>query len=907
MTNITNLVAQLDAIISSYPFLLAVFTLFFSIKAIILTSIIVRSFNAKSVSRSYIFLILVLISSMISDTAWFLYLLRKLTILPLDFRIYLFWIRIAWGFATIQYQALALFIENLVEEKHILKIRHKVFLAISSIFFLISLGLAISNFNCLSPQDRPQIEFFMRSFETVYLLLMVLISTFYVIKRIRSSQLPRILTKQIKIFIAFIILPYWLIDFLQIYPINSSPTWITNSYTFVSISNILLTIALIYCSRRMSGLRFLNSKPHVQSPVDINFMENFKTTLEQFSHVTNMQELNHITQGFFKEAFSIPLNRTHLYIRNFNAHEQTRTHAELGTAYSIVETFMNTHTKSMCDYLRQTKILIYDEVAFSNFYESIEERSDALKFLEAIQADIFLPIYSRDTLIAYIIVDRHARLDEFYSNAEYDEMLIFASYLSNIINLMQNKNLDTLIQQEKSLQEELYSKHQEINQYKESIRSFLRANKQKEIGIIFYKNRRFTFGNQAAKELIKINPNLLEGHPLTKALKKLATHVESYKSSQTIFANDSDGTRLVFSGVPSLEHNNVIISVHYPEVSDVIKKQIDSLKDPSAWDYLLYLETTKPGKLINHIIPGSGETLLNFKIELLKTALSKKATLLCNMPDQDLGPVVELLHHISLRETLHILDLDAPVSNFEIAIKLFGINPIYGIKTNNAQPILENLDGVGTLFVKNIHFLDLETQEYLAEFIRYGIFRVFKSDQKKPSNVRIICSSHNLLPQLVREGKFSQALFNELKQTILEMPSLITLPEAELNTLAEGFSEQAIANQTYKNLLSLTDKDKHKLAAHRPESLQELKTKVQQLLIQKSKKNQVYNETQFDPTYDISDPELVEVARLGKHALKDQRAMTLLWNKFKNQNKMATFLGVNRSSINRRCKRYNLL
>ena len=56
-------------------------------------------------------------------------------------------------------------------------------------------------------------------------------------------------------------------------------------------------------------------------------------------------------------------------------------------------------------------------------------------------------------------------------------------------------------------------------------------------------------------------------------------------------------------------------------------------------------------------------------------------------------------------------------------------------------PLLEKLDNIGTLFIKNIHFLDLETQEYLAEFIRYGFFSVFKSEHKIPSNVRIICSS----------------------------------------------------------------------------------------------------------------------------------------------------------------------
>ena len=109
----------------------------------------------------------------------------------------------------------------------------------------------------------------------------------------------------------------------------------------------------------------------------------------------------------------------------------------------------------------------------------------------------------------------------------------------------------------------------------------------------------------------------------------------------------------------------------------------------------------------------------------------------------------------------------------------------------------------------------------------------------------------------MQEGKFSQALFQELKHTTLEMPSLVTLPEQELSTLAEGFSEQAIANQTYKNLLSLSDKDKSRLAHQRPASLLELKTKVQQILINKSKKSEIYHETQFDPAYEVSDPELV--------------------------------------------------
>ncbi len=94
---------------------------------------------------------------------------------------------------------------------------------------------------------------------------------------------------------------------------------------------------------------------------------------------------------------------------------------------------------------------------------------------------------------------------------------------------------------------------------------------------------------------------------------------------------------------------------------------------------------------------------------------------------------------------------------------------------NTAKPLLEKLDGNGTLFIQNIEFMDLETQEYLAEFIKYGYYRIFKSNQKMTSSVRIICSTNQNLQTMAQEGIFSQTLFNELKKTSLSMPSLLTL------------------------------------------------------------------------------------------------------------------------------------
>ena len=117
---------------------------------------------------------------------------------------------------------------------------------------------------------------------------------------------------------------------------------------------------------------------------------------------------------------------------------------------------------------------------------------------------------------------------------------------------------------------------------------------------------------------------------------------------------------------------------------------------------MLYLETTQSGQLINQLMPGTGEKLLNYKINLLATALSKKATLL-DMAEEDLLPTVEILHSISLRQSLTVMKLTHPEKHEEFAIKLFGLNPL--MQKESEPALLEKLDNTGTLFIQNIEYL----------------------------------------------------------------------------------------------------------------------------------------------------------------------------------------------------------
>lgn len=900
----------LNIVFNPHIFLLCVAAFTLCFKSYLVISLIVDTFKSKSFKKLALLLLVAICCGIICDFAWILALLQRFIFTNMQWQAIAFVSRLAWGFLILQYQIFFTLLQNLINTRDNHRPKYIIFSIISACISLYYFFIAIFYFsNNIAPLEKEAI--FLTKY---YLFPLFLPACIEIWKLIINRQLPTILAQQLKIFVFFFIAPQVFLEFINTNPILSyfaSMNQFIDRHILEGIIILSSTSSLFYCYRRIIGLRFLGIKKHIESKKKFDFINDFKDILEQLSYISNKRELAHITQIFFQAAFSIPLGRARLYIRRtldeeFN--DGDTTFPDIAATTNKVENFIADHEAThdpILAYLHKTQILIKDEIEFSNFYESETKSSSFIEFLKNINADIFLPIYERQTISAYIIIENNARPKELYTNTERDEMLVFTSYISNTINILKHGNLESLLKEEKKLKETLYNKHQEINQYKESIRSFLRTSQERSIGILFYKARSFTYANQSAEELLGVNVNLNEGHPISVEIKKLVKKVQEFKNAQAIITKTQNGNKLVLSATPSLESNMVLILVYYPEISDIIKDQFNKLKDPSEWDYLLHLETTKSGRLINQLIPGKSETLLNFKVKLLSTSLSKKATLL-NMPEDDLIPTVELLHHISLRQQLYILKLTSNEKHNEIALKLFGINPIFEAEKSYHDSLLEKMDGIGTLYIQNIHFLSKETQTYLAEFISYGFFHKYKSDQKVSSNVRIICSTPHNLQILVSEGNFSKELFNELKEASLSFPSIPELSNTEVVELVEGFATQSVTSQDFKDLLKLTEKDASKIVQDKPLSLNALKTRVQQLVVSKSDKYSIKDATEFDPAYNITDPELAQAVRLGKKALKDPNVMALLWNKFKNQNKIATLLGVNRSSINRRCQQYQL-
>ena len=878
-----------------------------SIKIYLLFFLSLKVAQPTKIRKQFFLLLSIIICSAIIDISWLIWLVQKILFSNENYRcLAIFIARCAWAVNYILFLVLGFFVESLCEKNYILKLRQKFFIALGIPWVIYYISIAFIQFNVIANENR-FFEHIVNKIGTISIPLFLVIPALYsTIIKLRKNDFPKILKKQVAVLIKYLILPYvitQIMDFFSIF--HSKP------YIIAGLSNAFLAYAIYFSISKIMKLRFLNFADTIQASEKFTFIDHFKTFLANIGKAKSLNEIDLITQTFFKDSLTINPARVTLHYRQIAfdmPYDNNNQIQHLTFEESAVEKIINNPIKNekILDLLKKQQILIYDDVEFSNFYQEESVNKEILSFMKEIKADVFLPIYEQNNLIAYLIIGHATRTcnHEFFNNLEHDQMVILGSYLGHIITMLQLSNYRNLLAQNKILTERLYQTHQENNQYRESIQSFFHDNRQRQTGVLFYKNYHFTFGNQAAKELIPVNIHLLDGHPITKALKKLVKQVEEYKTSQSITVNDLKGTNLVLNALPHLEKNNIIITVAHPEISDVLKQQMNQLRNPSEWEYLLYLQTTESGKLINRLIPGSSRPLLNFKIKVLQASLSKNAILL-DLPHDDLEQTTEILHHISLRENIHNVTMNSYEKGGAIAIKLFGMNPIFGVFE---QALLEQLNNVGTLFIQDIHLLELATQEALAEFLKYGYYTVCKSNKRVFADVRIICSTSQNLQLLVQENKFSKTLFEELRKTTLTMPSLFDLSEEELDELIKEFSQQEVSNaNNFQKLLAFTQRDKDQLLKTRSVSLNGFRKKINQILVEKTKKHEIYHSVTFDPASHIADNELAEAARLGKNALRDRKKLILLMEKFDyNQNKVAAFLGVNRSSINRRLKAYKI-
>lgn len=890
-------------------FLLVAKSACFLVKLYILYKQYVLSRVAKNKTRNLLFLLGVfLFCNAFGDFSWIIKLIDKLlypSTVNLLTKVTVEILRVSWITSVVGYFSLGLFLEQLSNKQFQFKARHWFFAICNIIIVAIILGICLTAFHIVETADRV-FELTVYRFSLWYYPLAIIPSIVQTLRNIKTVELPHILKKQITLLVMYLLVPHILLMLGMFNPLTLGGPFRAlvrvDRYIFIAINDAIYLMMLHLCMRQILCLRFLNTTKHVQATVQYNFADHFKDVLFRLGQVISLADLEHIAVKFFVQAFHLVPENIALYIRaRREAPHNDSTHRVLPV---MEQWLMDGVNRPLREDMAKNRILIRDELDFDYFYDEDPRQKAFLTLLDAVDADIIVPIYEKQVVIAYIVVKQRSRPEQLFSNVERDEMCIFASYLSAIVYLLQHRNLSELIRQEHAWQEDLHIKQQEINHYKESIRTLLKASAHRMIGVMHYQRRKFTWFNDTARNLFGLDTKAsIDSIAHGPELKQMAQDAIRYSIERSLMIQDVHNRSLSCLALPYGDGSQSIILVYRADIADTFTIPFDRLKDVASWEYALYLETTESGRLINQLIPSSSEVFLNFKVDLLKISLSKKATLL-ELPEDDLLSIVHIIHHISLRSKLQICHLIKPERAYEIGVQLFGVEPI--VESDLREGWLSTLHDVGTLFIQNVEFLSMETQQRLASCLATGMFQPLKNDKWRRANVRVVCSTSSNLALLVSQNKFCAELYNELCITAIALPSLLNIPRHEIADLAQHVTEQTIQSKELRSLIGLNMRDADTIIEQAPTSIHELKQHVQKALRSKSHRQQVDHVIKFEATSSEVRPEIAHAIRLGKRALKDQRLMNILWDTFQSQAKIATLLNVNRSSVNRRCKEFNL-
>jgi hypothetical protein len=813
--------------------------------------------------------------------------------------------RMDFVFGTIQYYSLLCFFRELSSRKISKWCVRPILLFVaffSCYFFCVSIYTVLT---LGGPVWRAHVDIIRA--HSIYMLSLALYSLLLIYRNAKVEPL-KILRKHIMTLGQYFMLPYFCFKIVE----SDFFPWRTNVMV-APITSGLLTFLIYYCARRLTALRFLNMQSHVVSQASgkFNFIDDFKDTLGEFGAASNVHQLAPITKDFFYKAFGVPHDRVSLYFRGLHVGRVNRDDDASGEeARVLIEKKMssNSGAEEYVSFVKRDKIIIRDEIEFTQFYNKDANKVDlvfVIEFLKELKADVFLPIFNADKIVGWIIVDELARPGEFYTDVERDEMLIYSDYIGRVAHLLLNTSLEALLLREREAKVDAYRKNRMLSLLKNSIVPFLNTSKMRKIGVLTYKSKKFVSANQAVKDLIGIDLNIDRGLDFTQRVIELGDEVSQSQMPKRRVLSTPKGEVVVVNASPNLVRGNIVMTISNPSLSDFAKDHLQMLKDDSKWDYLLALKVSEEGRFINQLLPADTVIFVNTKITFFEHVITRK-TLLFEMPSEDdVRAFAHVAHRINERSVFEEVRVERMVNDEHFGARLFGINPAFEV--HQEQSLFEKLHKRGTLVLYNVHLLSLDLQKRLFEYIVSGKWVLLKSDEQREADVFLICATNQNLIEYVERGEFLKELYVELHKSTLWIPSLTNMPDEDVLALAEGFRQQVVYAKVYQNLLQFNDSDKARVIASGCISIHELKAKVQSLILKKTRKQTLSHSAIIDPAYSISDLDLIEAARLGRQSIKDPKVLAMLMRKFEfNQSKVAQFLGVNRSTVSRRCEQYGI-
>lgn len=270
------------------------------------------------------------------------------------------------------------------------------------------------------------------------------------------------------------------------------------------------------------------------------------------------------------------------------------------------------------------------------------------------------------------------------------------------------------------------------------------------------------------------------------------------------------------------------------------------------------------------------------------------------------GLYARLIHNTSPRSGHNFVELNcAGLSRELMESELFGYDKGAFTGATGNKPGLFELANGGTLFLDEIGEMDLNVQAKLLKVIEDKRFRRLGGIQEKMVDFRVLAASNRNLAKEVKNKNFREDLFYRLNVMTIQIPSLRELKE-DIIPLAEYF------------LLTIGAKQGKRIAGFSPEAQQALRNyawpgNIRELsnLIERSVilcSNDIIGASDLGlPATSKPSGRTSGELRLGSlEEMEKEHIRRVLAASGKNLSRAAEILGITRSTLYSKIRRYNL-
>ena len=330
----------------------------------------------------------------------------------------------------------------------------------------------------------------------------------------------------------------------------------------------------------------------------------------------------------------------------------------------------------------------------------------------------------------------------------------------------------------------------------------------------------------------------------------------------------------------------------------------------AAWQLSISRKEIENLKIINRTITtdheeefkiiGNSKGLLELQKLIKKVAPTEANVLILGENGTGKELVARSIHNQSVRNHKPFIKVDlGAISSSLFESELFGhLKGSFTDAKQDAPGRFEMASG-GTLFLDEIGNIDLQLQSKLLSVIQNReIYRV-GSSTPTPVDIRLVSATNLNLEEMVQSGKFREDLYYRLNTFELLVPPLRDRKE-DIHALVDHFL--SINAKRYRKKLTVTKDELNKLTRYDwPGNIRELLNVVERAVILSDGKSlglDNINTAKVNMPNSITDSSLDELEKMAiKNALSKYQG---------NMSKVAAELGVGRSTLYRKMKKYGL-